>query len=1271
MKSNEMGRQHFNRVCILSWVWLCLFLCCFSWGNDPGGRKRYKFERIANEQGLSQNTIYCIYQDSRGFLWVGTEDGLNRYDGYNFTVYRFDPDKAGSLSNNGIHAICEDKYNTLWFGSEEGLNQFDRLHEQFTTYKHDPQKSGTTLSDNFIHSLLVYNSDTLWIGTARGLNRWNGDNKTFTSYFLPPSPDNDESINAIISICEGDSGNLWVGTGKGIYSFDCEKATFSREYPLQLSPGNPASPGNHHIITLYNDRSGTLWAGSKDGALLNFDQKNQYFVPYQYDPAIPPCDSQIEVRSIFKEKSGDFWLGTYGGGLYKLDTTKGTEVKYRERRGVPNSLSSNHIYTIYQDGGGIIWIGTEDGLNKLDKRKSEFVHWTTESDNNNCLSDNNVWSIYKDKTGILWIGTDNGLNRYDRDLDIFTYYKHSEDNPASLSRNRVMAILESRDGMLWLGTQGGGLNRFDRKTGKFLHYTPDPQKPGSLNNNRVNALLEDHLGILWVGTQGGGLNRFHRETGTFTYYTPQPGNAGGLSDGEVSSIFEDRDGTLWVGTAKGLNRFNRDTERFVCYTHDKDNPKSISDDNISTIYESKTGILWVGTNYGGLNKLDDRRNGTFEAYRKKHGLPNDTIYGILEDKEGCLWLSTVNGLSRFNPNTETKKFKNYFAVDGLQSNEFNGGAWFKAADGEMFFGGMNGFNAFYPYRIKNNPYPPSVVITGFLILNKPYRETSVTELEKITLNHKDYVFSIEFATLDFSTPEKNIYEYKMEKVDPDWVQGDARKRFVTYTNLNPGKYKFRVKGANNDGVWGKQEATLTIAIKPPFWQTWWFRVLLAMLGILAVLTIYRFRTRWLRKKLVQQQQIQKILRQSHNEMERAKDLAELRHAENEKLLGAISSVFIAVDSSGSIFQWNKTSEDYFGINAEEVIKRPFVVVLKNFFSEDQLSDIIRMGLVEEKSANLIELSVDLKTQGLGRRVLASTINPIRDSSGRTLGFLFMAEDITNSREEEMMRNLSRKLESLGQMASSIAHEIKTPLQYIGHNAAFVSDSFKEVVRFYDVIEGALVELEESVNLEISNKVRELIDQLDMEFIMAEIPKAAEQIINGVTRLSNIILAMNEFSHPGLGFKEKADINQLLQSTLVMVHSKIKKSADLQLELSDGLPAIPCYAGELNQVFLNLLINALDAVIDTGKWGLIKVSTAAAGDEIIITIEDSGCGIPEENREQVFSPFFTTKGVGKGTGQGLSLAHNVIVEKHKGRIDLTSRVGKGTTFYIRLPLEGEH
>jgi len=1279
-----MDRQRFKCLWAAAVFYGTLILCLVNPGTSfyLVGQNPIKFEHLTIEEGLPQNTVYCILQDHKGFLWVGTEYGLCRYDGYSFKPYQYDPENPSSLSHNLVNTIFEDHAGTLWIGTGGGLNKFDRRSERFVHYKNEPGNPDGTLSNNNVTAIFEDDSGRLWIGTyGGGLNKFNPESQTFTTYKPnsrgwtersgTPEPDH----HRVTSIVQYNNQELWVGTRDGLYTFNPKNGEFKR---WEINPVNSDKTCSDYITAIYKDKSKVSWFGTVDGRLLRYDQEMQRFIPLQYDPGIPFCQGEFRVRSICEDNSGDFWIGVFNHGLYKSDSKKKTFNNYREQPWGSSGLSNNNIYVIYQDQGGIIWIGTDDGLNKLDKRKNEFAHWTTEPGNENSLSDNNVWVIYKDKAGILWIGTDKGLNRFDRETDTFIHYTHDPKKPNSLSHNRVMTICEDSRGILWIGTKEGGLDRFNKKTGDFVNYVPPPgyhPPPGKSENLRhisdtqIYSLLEDHQGLLWIGTRDGGLNRLNWETGTFTHFMPDQNNpAKSLSHENVGPIFEDKTGGLWVGTRGGLNEYNRETGTFKHYKNDIHDENSLSNDHVSAIYQDRSGTLWVGTYFGGLNKLVDRKKGAFKCFRKKDGLPSDTINSILEDKAGCLWLSTVKGLSKFDP--QKQEFKNYFASDGLQGNEFNGGACFKAKEGEMFFGGVNGFNAFYPSRIKDNPHQPPVVITDFLVFNKPFLETSITEMSQVVLSHEHSVFSIEFSALDFSIPGKNQYEHKMEGVDPEWVPGDAKKRIVTYTSLDPRTYLFRVRAANNDGIRNDKGVVLKIIITPPFYQTWWFRILLGILSIITILTIYRMRTQRLRKKIAEQKRIQEILEQSHDEMELAKDLAELRHAENEKLLGAISSIFIAVDSDGKVIQWNKPAGKFFGIPFDKAVKKPFTEVLQDCVSENKLNEIIGMGLNQDQFSKTIEFSVDLKNGGKGGRVLACGISPIRDSADRTLGFLLLGEDITNRSKEEMLRNLSKKLESLGQMASSIAHEIKTPLQYIGHNAQFVSDSFEEVAQFYEMIKDTSGEPGKNHNKEIPGKIKKYIENHDMQFIMEEIPKASEQIINGVTRVSAIIQSMTEFSHPGKGIKDRADINQLLKSTLVMIQSKIKKNADIQLELSEDLPRIPCYAGELNQVFMNILINALDAIIDSRKWGVIRISTHIEGTDVVIAISDTGCGISRESQEHIFNPFFTTKEVGKGTGQGLSLAHNVI-EKHKGKLDFISQEGQGTTFYIYLPIKGEY
>lgn len=450
------------------------------------------------------------------------------------------------------------------------------------------------------------------------------------------------------------------------------------------------------------------------------------------------------------------------------------------------------------------------------------------------------------------------------------------------------------------------------------------------------------------------------------------------------------------------------------------------------------------------------------------------------------------------------------------------------------------------------------------------------------------------------------------------------------------------------------------------WKTWWFPGILGIFSLLLLYSSFQYRIRRLRQKLAEQKKILESLKNS-------RDLTEFRCAEIEKLIAAITSLLIAIDSDGKIFQWNEAAKKFFDIDDSHSIGQPFVELLREYIPPDKITELTEKGLtnLDGKPFNKLEIPIIFKDKGA--RLLLAIINPIMNSDGKKLGFLLLAEDITHRKEEEHRRNLSQKLESLGQMAGNIAHEIKTPLQYIGHNSQFVSDSFRDIIKFYEIVFECLPEIEQSDNRHAVEKIRQSIDQYDIEYHIKEIPKACDMVVDGVTTVSNIIRSMKEYSHPGRGIMEKADINKLINSTIMIVQNKIKKILDIETEFCHELPKISCFPGELNHVFMNLLSNALDAIQEKGKQGepgIIKIATARKENEIIVIITDNGCGIPDNIKDNVFNPFFTTKEIGKGTGQGLSMAHN-IVEKHKGKIYFKSRVNQGTSFFIHLPIQGEN
>ncbi len=731
-------------------------------------------------------------------MWFGTWDGLNRYDGYDFTVYKNNPENPNSLSNSSIWSLYEDRTGTLWIGTfGGGLNKFDQDTGQFTRYQQDPANL-QSLSSNIVMTLYEDRTEALWIGTNAGLNRLNRKTEQFTHY--------------------------------------------------QHDPGDPRSLSHNSVSAIYQDRAGALWIGTFGGGLNRFDPRSspETFTRYQHDPAGPSNLSNNYVWFIYEDRVGVFWVGTEDG-LNIFDRETETFTQYRHNPADPYSLSDNSLWSIHEDRDGALWIGTEKGgLNIFDREHKRFMHYQHAPNVPDGLSDNSIRSIYEDQAGGLWFGTyQAGINTFDDKRAKFPHYRRDPDDPNSLSSHVIWSLYEDRAGILWIGTDGGGLNRVDRKSasgaGQFTHYRHDPDDPQSLSHNKVRTMYEDRAGTLWVGTEGG-LNRFNRETGQFTHYQHDPNNPHSLSHNTILSIYEDQTGIFWIGTeGRGLDKFDprlngADTGQFAHYQHDPDDPRSLSNNHVPSLHEDQAGTLWIGTGGGGLDKFD-RKNETFTHYREKDGLPNDVIFGILEDEQGFLWLSTVKGLSRFDPRAAT--CKNYDVSDGLQDNEFNIGAYHQSRAGEMFFGGSNGFNAFYPAKVEENPSIPPIVITDFQLLYEsviPGQEaplqTPVMAASEIELSYRDNVFSFEFAALDFTASGKNQYAYRLEGFDDDWIFTSAKRRFAPYTNLDPGKYVFRVKGSNNDGIWNEKGVSIKITVTPPWWETIWFRasMLILVLG---------------------------------------------------------------------------------------------------------------------------------------------------------------------------------------------------------------------------------------------------------------------------------------------------------------------------------------------------------------------------------------------------------------------------------------------------------
>lgn len=844
----------------------------------PSQGRSIHFKRISIDEGLSQNSIFGIIQDSKGFMWFGTQDGLNKYDGYKFTIYKPVPGNPDTLSHNLILALCEDRSGMIWIGTAGGgLNRFDPKQEKFFRYP-VAAASPNHINSTFIIDICLDHNGNLWIATGGGglskltLETKDAERKAgiirekITTYRHNPNNPDSLGDDGISSVVEDNTGTIWIGTGtSGVDRFNRENETFTH---YRHNENDPASLSHNNVIQVLADSSGMIWVGTVQGLNL-LDKETGTFTRYLNRPGNPNSLSSDNVSDILEDRSGVLWVSTFDRGLNRFDKRSETFTHYRSIPGDPNSLGYDNIATLYEDRSRILWIGTQGkGLNKFD-RSDKFAHYRQNPNNLNSLNDSFIYSLWENHTGILWIGTsDGGLNKFDRNNNTFKYYRNIPGDPNSISHDRVRCLLEDKRGVLWAGTDGGGLNKFNRLDETFSHYRNIQDNPNSLSSDFIYTLYEDSSGVLWIGTNGRGLNKMNRETGTFYRYVNQPDNPNSLGGNQVYIIFEapSEPGTLWIGTRfNGVDRFDSQREKFTHYTADPADSHSLSSNQVTCIQEDSSGVLWVGTYGGGLNKAVRNKNkkeiDEFYHYTEKDGLCNNSVYGILEDPEGNLWLSTNKGLSRFDPRKEI--FKNFTFKDGLQGSEFNGGAYHKSRTGEMFFGGINGFNAFFPANVRDNPYIPAIALTGFRFHNEevaigpdsPLKQ-AVAWTKELRLKHRQNDLSFEFAALDFTIPEKNEYAYKMEGYNKNWITTHADQRVAYFTNLAPGEYVFRVKGSNNDGVWNEEGAALKIIIKPPYWASWWFRI--AMLLVIAGIIVLLY------KRRLKNVRIKAELRTAHN-----------------------------------------------------------------------------------------------------------------------------------------------------------------------------------------------------------------------------------------------------------------------------------------------------------------------------------------------------------------------------------------------------------------------
>ncbi len=819
------------------------------------------FERITTKDGLSQSTVNYMIQDRKGFMWFATFDGLNRYDGYTFKTYKHIENDSSSLSHNGVVYLYEDKDGFIWVisNADAGLCKFNPETEKFIRYKHNPDDS-TSISSNTIYHLIQDSRDNIWICTDNALNllikNKIGD-KTTESF---KRFDISSIEGRFTKIHEDRNGNLLLFANY-VYYFDRESKTIKKASKT-LEPATAV----YEIISITEDKAGNLWLGTIETGTIKlvYDEKTQSYRQEALKKANPSPNNRNYVLIDHKDR---IWIATNKDGLFQYNEKKDHLINFLNDKNDLNSISDNTLFSLFIDRSGILWIGTfSQGLCKYDLFKKQFQHFKSIPGDKNTLSGDVISSIHSTTPGELWIGLDKGggVNRlilHDKKDPKVIHYKHNPADNNTIGSDNTLCLVQRKNGEVWLGSAFGSISKII--PGKVGTKEVPTVKRYFLEGSWTFSIYEDSQETIWGGTWEGGLWEYKEKTDEFVRFRNDPNNPSSICDDIIWAIAEDNSGNLWIGGhGKGLSILpakekNKPNPEFINFKYEEDNPRSLSSNTINAFCQDHTGNMWIAT-ASGLNKVAKKDNDltnnklSFISYHIKDGLPTEGIVGIVEDNNGNLWLSTSEGISKFD--LSDTSFTNYTESDGLQSNEFWHNAYFKDQNGRIYFGGQNGFNAFWPDSIKANPFLPNVVITDIKLFNKSVEigekingdviiSKSVSETSQIVLSYKNNILSLEFAALHYTQPDNNRYAYKMEGFDKEWTETSADRRFTTYTNLPARKYIFKVKASNCDGIWNEEETSLEITVTPPFWKTIWFRLFIIVLTILSAYTIHLVKVR--------------------------------------------------------------------------------------------------------------------------------------------------------------------------------------------------------------------------------------------------------------------------------------------------------------------------------------------------------------------------------------------------------------------------------------------
>jgi len=1276
-----------KRIALLV-IWLGLPLP----GHTSGVDYSIHFQRTSVAEGLPQVTARAIAQDGQGFIWVGTQDGLARYDGYRFRVYRHDSADPLSLSDDFAQTIVPDDDGSLWVGTlNGGLDHYDPKSDGFQVFRHRHGQRFGLRNDSV--SAIHLTPEAIWIGTEHGLHRL--DRHSGRILAVPGVDANGNTIyHRITAILDGDADDsLLLGTAaNGVLHLDIGKSVFS---PWPNDHSSAASLTTVPVESLLRDHDGVVWIGTLGKGLYRYTVAHD-LVHFSYSPQDSTTLGNDNVHALFEDAEDNVWVGTDDG----LDRfTDGGFTHYVHDPTNPFSLGHGRIFAITADRAGMIWVGSWTGGVSRFYPMPQFRLL-----DNRVLQGRLARAIHAAPGGDIWVGTDMGLNRIDHADGSVQRIRHQATNDHSLTAGAIGlgAITMDTQGRLWAGT-ARGLNRSDDQGHSFVHFFAGKGRH-ALTSSNIYRLFASRNGAVWIGTAFG-LNRWDPKTREFEHFVPASEQTGALVGSLVVSIAQDASDRLWVGTATGgLHWYNPTSHTFRRFAHDPADPNSLSHNAVTDIHPARNGVLWIATS-SGLNKLLETHQGIrFSRFGREHGFASERLGKILEDSKGVLWISTIQGITRFDPATE--KATNYGAMDNVIADGYWIGSGAHGADGRLYFGGVDGATVFNPRDIHKDRYAPGAVVTDFRIANRPvgviHRDPSSPLQQSIGFTHRIHLpftrnnFSLEFTSLNFRAPIMNQYAYRLTGLRDEWVYTDASRRVASYTNLDPGHYEFQVKAANKDGIWNDSPTRIDIEIMAPWWMTPWARGSAAVLLASLLLGLFRLRIRAVHQ---QKRRLEAEVNERTTALQTAKEKLELlgelgkeitAHLDMDGVRSAIHrrvSTLLELHTFGIALYDEQEAVIEFDFMIENGTRLP----PRRISMEEENSLGVRClrerkeiwvrdrqalsALVESPmllTGDLLESVVYLPLTVHQRLIGCLTVqhrepNAFSTAQMDTLRSLatYAAIALDNAKTHRHLQDaqqqlvLQEKMVSLGMLTAGVAHEINNPTHFANLGAQNLESSltrFKEFLR--ELSGGSHADAE--VTQALAERFRELGGFLDI-------------IKEGCARITGIVRDLKLFSRLDDADKNATDIAECLTATLRLVSTQYDDRIRFTTRF-ESVPLLECHPAQINQVFMNLLINACDAVEERmltavqGVQGEISLTLRFDGRDILVVIADNGTGMSDEVKSKLFEPFFTTKPAGKGTGMGMSIVYR-IVQDHGGEIELQSKPGEGTTFTLRLPAHG--